>query len=282
MSLHPTPFTAVPSETARVARAVFPKGNLYMRLRDELGALDEDGVFAPLCSEREQPAEAPWRLALVTIMQYVEGLSDRQAAEAVRSRSDGKYALNLELTDPGFDFTILCEFRARLLGGSAEQLLLDAFLQQCREHKLLKARGRQRTDATHVLGTMRALKRLACVTDTVRHALNSLAIVAPDWLRPHNPPEWVERYGRRAEEARLPTGKEERTAYAELVGRDGAAVLAAYLPAARASVAARSASHAVLVPRVGATILYNPRGDPLAHGGPRTAPRARVPQLPLR
>jgi transposase len=128
MSLHPQPFTAVPPETARVARAVFPKGNLYMRLRDELGAIYEDGAFASLFSERGQPAEAPWRLALVTIMQYVEGLSDRQAAEAVRSRIDWKYTLNLELTDPGFDFTILCEFRARLLEGSAEQLLLDTFL----------------------------------------------------------------------------------------------------------------------------------------------------------
>jgi transposase len=98
----------------------------------------EDEAFAPLFAERGQPAEAPWRLALVTILQYIEGLSDRQAAEAVRSRIDWKYALNLELTDAGFDFTILCEFRARLLGGSAEQLLLDAFLQQCRARKLLK------------------------------------------------------------------------------------------------------------------------------------------------
>lgn len=76
-------------------------------------------------------------------MQYVEGLADRQAADAVRSRIDWKYALNLELTDPGFDFSILSEFRARLLGGSAEQILRDAFLHKCRERKLLKARGRR-------------------------------------------------------------------------------------------------------------------------------------------
>ena len=94
MSLHPQPVTAVPPERARVARAIFPKGNLSMCLRDELGAIFEDEALATLFSQRGQPAEAPWRLALVTIMQYVEGLSDRQAADAVRSRIDWKYALN--------------------------------------------------------------------------------------------------------------------------------------------------------------------------------------------
>ena len=160
MSLHPQSFTAVPPETARVARAAFPQGNLYMHMRDELGAIYEDAAFASLFSTRGQPAEAPWRLALVTIMQYAEGLSDRQAADAVRSRIDWKYALNLELTDPGFDPTVLCEFRARLITGHAEQLLLDTLLQRCRERQLLKARGRQRTDSTHVLGAIRALNRL--------------------------------------------------------------------------------------------------------------------------
>jgi transposase len=117
MSLHPQPFTDVPAETARVARAAFPRGNSYMRMRDEIGAIYEDGAFASLFSTRGQPAEAPWRLALVTVLQYAEGLSDRQAAEAVRSRIDWKYALNLELSDPGFDATVLCEFRARLVAG---------------------------------------------------------------------------------------------------------------------------------------------------------------------
>src|SRR5262244_80358 len=157
MSLHPQPFTVVPPDTARVCRAAFPKGNVYMRLRDEVGVIYHDEAFAPLFSARGKPAEAPWRLALVTLMQYAEGLSDRQAADAVRSRIDWKYALNLELTDAGFDFTVLCEFRTRLVAGNAEQLLLDALLQRCRERQLLRARGRQRTDSTHVLGAIRAL-----------------------------------------------------------------------------------------------------------------------------
>ena len=227
MSLQAKPFTAIPEETARVARAAFPQGNLYMRMRDEIGVIYEDEAFASLFSHRGQPAEAPWRLALVTLMQYAEGLPDRQAADAVRSRIDWKYALNLELTDPGFDHTVLSEFRTRLITGSAEQLLLETFLGMCRDRKFLKPRGRQRTDSTHVLAAIRVLNRLECVGETLRHALNSLAVVAPEWVRVHCPAEWGERYGPRVENYRLPASKAERGAEAERIGRDGQALLAA-------------------------------------------------------
>ena len=100
--------------TAYVARAAFPDGNPYMSVRDTLGTFYDDECFAALFPDRGQPAETPWRLALITVLQYAEGLADRQAAEAVRSRIDWKYALGLELTDPGFDFSVLCQFRARL------------------------------------------------------------------------------------------------------------------------------------------------------------------------
>ena len=159
MSLHPHPVPAVPEETARVAHAAFPRDNVYLRMRDAFGAIFADHEFAALFPTRGQPAEAPWRLAMVTIMQYVEDLSDRRAADAVRSRIDWKYALSLELTDPGFDSTVLSEFRTRLVAGAAEQRLLDALLAKCRERKWLKARGRQRTDSTHVLARVRAVNR---------------------------------------------------------------------------------------------------------------------------
>jgi transposase len=139
MSLHPHPIDPIPEETARVARAAFPKGNPYMRMRDELGVFYQDEAFATLFSTRGQSAESPWRLALVLVMQYAEGLSDRQAADAVRSRIDWKYALCLELTDPGFDYSVLSEFRDRLIAGNAEQLLLDTMLQRFKEKGLLKA-----------------------------------------------------------------------------------------------------------------------------------------------
>src|SRR5215472_559561 len=132
MSMRPQEIPPVPEETARVARAANQKGNVYMSMRDELGSIYEDQMFATLFSRRGQPAEAPWRLAVVTVMQYMEGLSDRQAAEAVRGRIDWKYALSLELTDPGFDFSLLSEFRTRLLAGEAETHLLQAILQLCK------------------------------------------------------------------------------------------------------------------------------------------------------
>ena len=183
MSLQPQEIPPIPEETRRVAQAAFPRGNVYMRLRDELGTIYEDHLFAALFPARGQPAESPWRLALTTVMQFTEGLSDRQAADAVRSRIDWKYALSLELTDAGFDHTVLSEFRTWLVAGQAEQLLLETLLVRVRERGLLKTRGRQRTDSTHVLAAIRVLNRLELVGETLRHALNSLAIIAPDWLR---------------------------------------------------------------------------------------------------
>ena len=111
MSFRSEPIPDVPEETVRIARAAFPKSNLYLKMRDELGTFYKDADFVDLFPTRGQPAYSPWRLALVTVMQFVEGLFDRQAAEAVRSRIDWKYALSLELEDSGFDFSILSEFR---------------------------------------------------------------------------------------------------------------------------------------------------------------------------
>jgi transposase len=227
MSLQSEPAGPVPEETARVACAVFPRGNAWIALRDAVGPIYEDANFAALFARRGRPAEAPWRLALVTVMQFAEGLSDRQAAEAVRARTDWKYALGLELTDPGFDFSVLSEFRARLVDGSAEHLLLERLLTVCREHGWLKARGRQRTDSTHVLGALRVLNRLERVAETLRAALNVLATEAPSWLRSVAPPEWHERYDRRIEDYRLPRGREARLAYAANVGGNGEQLLAA-------------------------------------------------------
>jgi transposase len=200
---------------------VFPKGNLYIHLRDTLGTIYQDELFADLYPTRGQPAEAPWRLALVTIFQFLENLTDRQAADAVRSRLDWKYALSLELTDPGFDHTVLSEFRTRLVAASAEERFLEVLLTLCKEHGWLKARGHQRTDSTHILAKIRALNRAECVVETLRHALNVLAVVAPDWLREQVQPDWLERYEHRAEEYRFPTGAEKRQQFLQQVGQDG-------------------------------------------------------------
>src|SRR4029450_888650 len=183
MSLKLTPLQPVPDETARVARAAFPKGNPYLTLRDRLGTIFVDDDFADLFPGCGQPSEPPWRLALVTIMQFREHLADRQAAEAVRARIDWKYLLGLTLTDPGFDFSVLSEFRDRLLASSAEELLLEKLLERCRAMGWLKARGQHPTDSTPVRAAIRVLHRLELVAETLRAALNAVATVAPDWLQ---------------------------------------------------------------------------------------------------
>lgn len=129
-------------------------------MRDSLGVIDDDTHFAALFAVRGRPMEAPWRLAVVTLLQFVEGLSDGQDADAVRARSDWRYALALALDDPGIDFSVLSVFRTRLIGGNAENLLLDAALDTCKAHDLLRARGRQHRDSVHVLGALRVLNRL--------------------------------------------------------------------------------------------------------------------------
>ena len=221
MSLHPHIVEPVPEDTARVAHAAFPKGHPYLTFRDALGTIFQDEDFTALFPAWGQPALPPWRLALVTILQFRENLEDRQAAEAVRARIDWKYFLSLELTDPGFDFSVLSEFRDRLLVGSAEELLLEKLLERCQALGLLKARGQQRTDSTHVLAAVRVLNRLELVAETLRAALNAVATVAPDWLQDLSPLAWYERYSRRIEESRLPKGQAEREAYAHTVGEDG-------------------------------------------------------------
>jgi transposase len=225
--LRPMPIEPVPHETARVARAAFPKGNRYLRLADELDTLFTDDAFRALFPTHGQPAWPPWRLTLATILQFAEGLSDRQAAHAVRSRIDWKYVLRLELTDPGFDASVLSEFRMRLIAGAAEYLLFDTLLTWCRDRQLVTAGGRQRTDSTHILAAVRALNRIEVVGETLRHALNSLAVVAPEWLRTVSPPDWKDRYVRRAEDDRLPTTQAARAALAGTIGHDGWQLLAA-------------------------------------------------------
>jgi transposase len=146
VALHPQSIKPIPPLTKEIAHQAFPKGNTYMSLRDELGVFYQDEDFAELYSPEGQPDLHHGRLALICVMQYMANLSDRGTAEAVAARIDWKYALGLELTDPGFDFSVLSLFRSRLLSGGKEKLLLDKLLERCQELKFLKPRGKARTD----------------------------------------------------------------------------------------------------------------------------------------
>lgn len=234
MSLDPQSNYPIPEDTRRVARAAFSKGNMYMRMRDELGEVYGDASFAELFPGRGQKAESPGRLAWVTVMQFSEGLSDRQAAEAVRARIDWKYVLGLELDDAGFNYSVLSEFRERLVVGQREQLLLDDLLTRLKELELLKGRGQQRTDSTHILGAVRQLNRIEIVGERLRQALNELSEFAPEWVQAMAKPEWFARYGRRFEQMRLPKEPVERQALLVTMGEDGAFLLEAVQTAAQA------------------------------------------------
>jgi transposase len=203
-------------------RAAFPKGHLTGELRTACGTLDEDPLLAALYADHGRPVEvAPWRLALVMVMQDLEGLTDRQAADAVRRCLDGPYARSLEWTDPGFDCPRLHDCRDRFLTHEAAQRLLGTCLLACQARGWIHARGTQRTDATHVLAAVHTLHRFACVLAAIRHALNQRRETAPTWVQQHGPREWSARYGLRAAQMRLPKDASTREALARQIGADG-------------------------------------------------------------
>ncbi|MFG2370576.1 IS1182 family transposase [Streptomyces sp. NPDC048504] len=235
MSMRPKGSGDIPVETARVARAAFPKGSLAIRIRDELGVLFGDEQFAGLFPSRGKAAWSPGRLALISVLQFAEGLPDRQAAQAVRGRIDWKYALNMELTDPGFDYSVLSEFRTRLVESETGQQIFDCVLEAAREKGMLQPGGRARTDSTHVLGAIRSLNRLEFVIETLWATLNVVAAAAPTWLTEHADADWFERYASRTEDYWLPQGRGKRTELAEQTGRDGMRLLRdAFAPVAPA------------------------------------------------
>jgi hypothetical protein len=176
---------------------------------------------------------SPAQLAMVTVLQFAENLTDRQAADAVRGRLDWKYCLGLALDDEGFDFSVLSEFRSRLVAAGLERALFELLLGRLRELGLVRPGGTQRTDSTQVLGAIRDLNRLELAGETVRAALETLAAAAPGWLAGVIDASWQEVYGQRIDEWRLPASQARRTELASWYGRDGYHLLeAAFAPGA--------------------------------------------------
>lgn len=211
----------IPEMTQRIAQAAFPKGNTYMKMRDEMGTIFTDEEFIDLYSTTGQPAVSPWRLAMITVMQYVENLTDRQAAEAVRARIDWKYALGMELEDAGFNYSVLSEFRQRLIAGGEEEIVLTKMLEKLKKRGFLKGKHVQRTDATHVIAKIRRMNRLELVGETMRRVLDDIAEETPEWLKERIEPEWIERYGKRFDTYRLPKSEDAQKKLAQCIGEDG-------------------------------------------------------------
>jgi transposase len=228
MSMRPMPWPEVPERTAAVARAAFPRRSLAIRLRDELGPVFQDTDFIGTFGVRGKPGIAPSLLMLVTVLQFVEQLTDRQAVAAVAGRIDWKYALGLELDDPGFDNSVLAEFRARLVRSDLARLALDPLLKHCRELGLVKAGGKQRTDSTHVIAAVRDLNSMELAGEAVRALVEALATVAPAFLaETADLEQWAKRYGPPVSAWRQPRTAAERDALTVQYGRDGRMLLGA-------------------------------------------------------
>jgi transposase len=220
--MHPQEKWSIPEDTKRIALAVFKKGNIYLKIAEQLGQLYEDKEWLDLYKhDGGQSSISPARLALITIFQFMEGLTDRQAADAVRARIDWKYVLGLELTDEGFDFTVLSEWRKRLIESQKTERLLEILLAHLKSINFLKERGKQRTDSSHVLAAIRKLNRIECVGETIRKVLNDLTLLAPEWLKHKVTQDWFDMYSLKFEKYRFPKNEVEKEELAIRIGEDG-------------------------------------------------------------
>jgi IS5 family transposase len=204
------------------------KAPLAVTMRDRLGEWMTDEVFAAAFGARGRPGEPPAVLAVVTVLQFAYDLGDREAAEAVETRLDWAYALGLPLDDPGFDHSVLSEFRARVAGHGLEEAVLDALLAKLADEGLVRAGGKQRTDSTHVIAAVRGLHTIELAGESVRAAAEALAAACPDWLAARLcTADWTRRYGARIDSWHLPSGKAERDKLLIAYARDGYALVSA-------------------------------------------------------
>jgi transposase len=230
MSMQPAPWPEPDRQIVAAIKAMYGLRKagrpLAVEVRDRLGQWLADEEFAAAFGIRGRPGWSPSRLALVTILQREENLTDRLAAESVRTRMDWKYLLGLPLDDPGFDHTVLAEFRGKVAEAGLEQVALDALLARLTAHDLVKAGGRQRTDSTHVVAAVAALNRLELAGESVRAAVEALATAHPDWLAQRIcVPDWTRRYGTPMTSWRPPPSQAKRDQLAITYARDGYALL---------------------------------------------------------
>src|SRR6266849_5351590 len=231
VSMQPAPW---PEPDPQVAAAITAKYRgsrtrpLAVLIRDQLGEWLEDEQFAAAFGIRGRPGWSPSRLALVSVLQRAENLTDRLAAEATRTRIDWQYLLGLPLDDPGFDHSVLAEFRARVADTGLEQVVLDALLTRVAEAGLVKAGGKQRSDSTHVSAAVAALNRLELVGESVRAAVEAIAAAHPAWLVQRVcVSDLPRRYGTPMTSWRPPVSQSRRDELAIACARDGYALVEA-------------------------------------------------------
>jgi len=190
----------IPPQTRQIVESWLDKTSMFTFLGQHVDEIVGDADFAPLYASGGRSGVNAVVLALVTVFQFLEDLPDRAAAEQARSRMDWKYALRQELTWSGFHYSDLCNFRKRLLAHDQAGLVFERVLDYLKSHGYIRAGGKQRTDATHVLGQLRQLSRLELVLESLRLALSALVSVDAHWFMQTLPATYTERYqGKRAD-----------------------------------------------------------------------------------
>jgi transposase len=232
MSMQPVPWPDPDPAVAAAIGAMYGSRKtgppLAVTVRDRLGEWLHDEEFAAAFGTRGRPGWPPSRLALVTVLQRAENLTDRMAAEAVRTRLDWKYLLGLPLEDPGFDHSVLPEFRAKVADAGLEQAPLDALLERLSADGLVKAGGKQRTDSTHVIAAVAELNQLELARESVRAAVEALTAAHPGWVAGAlHVSEWARKYGAPVPGWNLPSSKKKQDEFAVACAKDGYALLRA-------------------------------------------------------
>ncbi|PBC92421.1 transposase [Streptomyces sp. Ag82_O1-15] len=239
VSVQPRPWPEPDPQVAAAIRAIY-RGRrevpLAVQVRDRLGEVFADAEFVAAFGRAGKPGWSPGRLALVTVLQKAASLTDRQAADEVRENLAWKYALGLGLEDPGFDHSVLSEFRSRVVAHGLEERVLDLLLERLQAMDLLASGGSQRTDSTHIVAAVRDLNRLELAGESVRAALNALAAACPDWVdQVLVVDDWSRRYADRIDTWRLPSSRTGQDDLALAYAADGYTLLQAlYAPASPA------------------------------------------------
>ncbi|NJO82232.1 MAG: hypothetical protein HC828_05090, partial [Blastochloris sp.] len=224
MCLKPQPPKPIPPDTKALVGRKLDEATVYRFVGDVLFARFADEEFADLYPNTGQPAISPVLLSFVLIFKSLERCSNREAARNVRFRTDWQYALHLPLDYPGFDPSVIAEFRLRLLDNGAESSIFNRIFAELRAMGYYKPRGIQRTDSTHIYTHCRELHRIELMIETLRRAVFALLDADPDWTRATLPGVWEERYARRAKSERMQEDERERLSV--VVGDDGQWLLA--------------------------------------------------------
>jgi transposase len=231
MSLRPVPFPEPDPLVAEAVRDAWPRPDdqpLAVAVRDHLGEWLKDGDFAAAFGARGRPGYSPAVLALVTVLQMAENLTDREAVLQAKRALDWKYLLGLRLAgDRVFDHTVLSEFRGKVAEAGLERAALDALLERLKEDGLVKAGGRQRSDSTGVVAAVAARNRLELAGESMRAALEALAAAHPDWTKGVLDDSWLRRYGTPVTSWRPPLTDKKRNELAVAYAVDGYKLLGA-------------------------------------------------------